>query len=122
VDGAEPVHVVHLARLVEWKLRERPVVGDAGVGHEHVDVAELRDRTRDGIGVGHVARERRMPVARELRGEPLERLPPAGRQADRGAAPRERSGDRLADPARGARHQHAGPGADLHGGHFSHHG
>ena len=95
VDRAEPVHVVHVACLVERQLRERPVVGDAGVGDEHVDVAELLDRAAIESGSDTSAASAHVARARQLLRELLERLAAARHESERGAARRERAGDRL---------------------------
>ena len=93
-----------------------------GVGHQHVDVAELRDRRGDRVRVGHVRLEHRVPSAGKLlasrsSGSRLRATRPS--VAPRAAKARAIG---LADPARGAGHEHAGPGADLHGGHLVTHG
>jgi hypothetical protein len=91
-------------------------MGESGVGHQHVHVAEPLDGGGDRVGIGHVALERRVSASRQVGGELLERAAAPCHQAERAAARGEGAGDGLADSTRGAGHEHASPRADLHGG------
>ena len=116
VDRAEPVHVVMWRASSSGSSREGAVVRDAGVRHHHVDVAELRrSPRRSESGSATSATSGTCPSPGSCAGQLVERLALACDQAERGAARRERAGDRLADPPRGARDEHASPWPDLHG-------
>jgi hypothetical protein len=54
VDRPQPVHPGQLVDQLGRHLRERHVMGDAGVGHQHVHVAARLERPRDRLAVRHV--------------------------------------------------------------------
>ena len=109
-------HEDHLGSLpyVERELGEVQIASHTGIRDDDVDVAEAFDCGADLGPVAHVGDQDLVVVPRQLRDQRPQLILAAGDEAEQGAAPRERLGERPAEPARCARDQHPCPVSDVH--------
>ena len=114
-DRRAQVDFEHPVYLLLGQLGEPPAGRHAGARDEDVHLADLADQPVGLIPIRQVAGDRTRP---ELASQRLERPDSAARKYEARAPGREFPGDRIAEPARGARHQHAAAD-DAHGGECS---
>jgi len=114
VDRAEPVQAGHLLDDLDVHVVERRVVGATGVGHRHVDDAEVLDGRGHRLAVARVGGERLVSLPGKLRDDLVQAVLVAGEEAKRASTPRERRGGHLPDAPRRSGHEHTCSRTEVH--------